>query len=360
MQMLRSQHCGELEKEYLLCRLKICHPHGDVFVRINSTANCRPSHEAINGKIFSLSGSDPRYPKMTSDLEALFHDYNCGHQWAIYHEGLERVFEDPLDGTGYTVEEARAAVGKQRRYENSIRKQKRVVEALKAAGQETTDANRRLSTLQRRLREHIEANSAVCRRERHREQLYDTAQRMKKKARKAARKANVLSIGKAGNIPSNSMKVVGWVNTADEREVAKTIDAVIEGIKGKEVEHAVVIQNDGKILHSVGDVSSVTTNGSCLDNAIILHNHPTQIEGSVSFGEDDYCVLQENEIRLMIAVNEVYKYSVKKLRKLDISYNEAWRDGVIPFYYDDQQHNVMEWLAKNGYVEYKRETVRSH
>lgn len=152
---------------------------GKDLVEVNSTANCRPSHEAINGKIFSLSGSDPRYPKMTSDLEALFHDYNCGHQWAIYHEGLERVFEDPLEGTGYTVEEARAAVGKQRRYENSIRKQKRVVEALKAAGQETTDANRRLSALQRRLREHIEANKAVCRRERHREQLYDTARRMR-------------------------------------------------------------------------------------------------------------------------------------------------------------------------------------
>ena len=157
---------------------------GKDLIEVNSTANCRPSHEAINGKIFSLSGSDPRYPKMTSDLEALFHDYNCGHQWAIYHEGLERVFEDPLEGTGYTVEEARAAVGKQRRYENSIRKQKRVVEALKAAGQETADANRRLSALQRRLREHIEANKAVCRRERHREQLYDTARRMKKKAQK--------------------------------------------------------------------------------------------------------------------------------------------------------------------------------
>lgn len=166
---------------------------GKDLIEVNSTANCRPSHEAINGKIFSLSGSDPRYPKMTSDLEALFHDYNCGHQWAIYHEGLERVFEDPLEGTGYTVEEARAAVGKQRRYENSIRKQKRVVEALKAAGQETADANRRLSALQRRLREHIEANKAVCRRERHREQLYDTARRMKKKARKAARKAETLA-----------------------------------------------------------------------------------------------------------------------------------------------------------------------
>lgn len=163
--------------------LGIAQRTGQDLIEVSSTPNCRPSHEVINGKIFSLSGQDSRYPKWTADLEALTHDYNCGHSVAIYHEGHERVFSDPLEGTGYTVEEARKAFSKQRAYENQIRKQKRVVETLKAAGLDTREANAKLNTLRHRLQRHIDANNKILRRERHREQLYDSAQRMKKLAK---------------------------------------------------------------------------------------------------------------------------------------------------------------------------------
>ncbi len=165
--------------------LGIAQRTGQDLIEVSSTPNCRPSHEVINGKIFSLSGQDSRYPKWTADLEALTHDYNCGHSVAIYHEGHERVFSNPLEGTGYTVEEARKAFSKQRAYENEIRKQKRVVETLKAAGLDTREANAKLNTLRHRLQRHIDANNKILRRERHREQLYDSAQRMKKKLKAA-------------------------------------------------------------------------------------------------------------------------------------------------------------------------------
>ena len=159
--------------------LAVAQRTGQDLIEVNGTPNCRPSHEAINGQVFSISGLDPRYKKWTPDLEALTHDYNCGHRIAIYHESLGSVFRDPLEGTGYTLEEARKAFSKQRAYENQIRKQKRVVEALNAAGLDASEVNAKLNATRHRLRQHIEANSKILHRERHREQLYDSAARMK-------------------------------------------------------------------------------------------------------------------------------------------------------------------------------------
>ncbi len=178
--------------------LGIAQRTGQDLIEVSSTPNCRPSHEVINGKIFSLSGQDSRYPKWTADLEALTHDYNCGHSVAIYHEGHERVFSDPLEGTGYSIEEARKAYAKQRRYENEIRKQKRVMDTLKAAGLETREANARLNVLRHRLQKHIDANSKILRRERHREQLYDSAQRMKKQLKAVSAKPSTPKIANVG------------------------------------------------------------------------------------------------------------------------------------------------------------------
>ena len=197
---------------------------GQDLIEVSGTPNCRPSHEAINGKIFSISGQDRRYPKWTADLEALTHDYNCGHSIAIYHEGMERVFSDPLEGTGYSVEEARKAYAKQRRYESQIRKQKRTVEALKAAGLETREANAQLNALRHRLKKHIEDNSAILRRERHREQLYDSAQRMKKKL------AKVPATPKIAHVSGSAFE------TAVQKVAARGAGATVI-TSGKTIEH---------------------------------------------------------------------------------------------------------------------------
>lgn len=155
---------------------------GQDLIEVNSTPNCRPSHEVINGGVFSISGLNPKYRRWTGDMQALLSDYNCGHEIAIYYPDSGSVFTDPLKGTGYTLEQARKAFAKQRRYENEIRKQKRVVEALKAGGMDTTEANAKLNATRHRLKKHIDENSAILRRERHREQLYDSAQRMKNRS----------------------------------------------------------------------------------------------------------------------------------------------------------------------------------
>ena len=207
---------------------------GQDLIEVSSTPNCRPSHEVINGKIFSISGQDRRCPKWTADLEALTHDYNCGHSIAIYHEGMERVFSDPLEGTGYSVEEARKAYAKQRRYESQIRKQKRTVEALKAAGLETREANAQLNALRHRLKKHIEDNSAILRRERHREQLYDSAQRMKNAKRIVPTPApKKPSVSKVANVSGNAFEKV--VQTVAAKGTGATVFAETSGIQRKSI-----------------------------------------------------------------------------------------------------------------------------
>lgn len=330
---------------------------GQDLIEVSSTPNCRPSHEVINGKIFSISGQDRRYPKWTADLEALTHDYNCGHSVAIYHEGMERVFSDPLEGTGYSVEEARKAYAKQRRYENQIRKQKRTVEALKAAGLETREANAQLNALRRRLKKHIEDNSAILRRERHREQLYDSAQRMKKKLVKRPRLTLRLGVGKGGSA-SQTLKAVIKIDANDKSAINNVVKKAMEAIRNVEVEHAVIIASSGVVYHGVGDAVSVGLDESLLEKSTVVHNHPLQYGESVSFGADDFEALKKGEIAYMVAVSRHYTYEVRVIKPIDISYNEAYRNGVDPFGDRDQQHNVMEWLARNGYIEYKRTRVR--
>lgn len=148
-------------------------------IEVSETRNCRPSHELINGKVFSLSGADPKYPKWDSACDACLHDYNCGHSIRIYNERIGKSFSNAMARSDQgTLEERRELVTRQRALENRIRKQKRTVDALKAAGQDTKPANARLNATRAQLRDLIAANPKVLYRDRHREAVYDSAQRM--------------------------------------------------------------------------------------------------------------------------------------------------------------------------------------
>lgn len=163
-------------------------------IEVNATRNCRPSHELIDGKVFSLSGSDPKYPKWDSACDACLHDYNCGHSIRIFNERLGRRFGTAMARTDAApLEERRELVTQQRALENRIRKQKRTVDALKAAGQDTKEANARLNATRAQLRDLIAANPKVLYRERHREQVYDSAASMANLAAKKQKIADLTS-----------------------------------------------------------------------------------------------------------------------------------------------------------------------
>ena len=159
---------------------KLAARHGLDLVEVNVTPNARPSHADWQGQIYSLSGNHPDYPKFdeacrVGDLVNGIGGYNCKHRYAVTVEGAERAFRDPLEGTGYTPDEARAAVSKQRRLENEVRKAKREVAVVKSQGLDASDVERRVRARQKALRDHIEEHPKLLHREKPRERLYGKA-----------------------------------------------------------------------------------------------------------------------------------------------------------------------------------------
>lgn len=161
--------------------LRIAKRTGANLVEVSWTGNPRKSHHKWEGKIYQLKGSGP-YPnfyracKVGDPVDGIG-GYNCGHKATIYHEGGPRRFSDPLEGTGYTAEEASALTSKQARLENEIRKEKRAAEVLKASGLDATEANRRVMMRQKQLRELIAEHPKVLHRRNWRESIYEKARR---------------------------------------------------------------------------------------------------------------------------------------------------------------------------------------
>ena len=108
---------------------------------------CRP----FEGKVFSLSGTDPKYPPLaTARAGGLWHA-NCRHSSSLYQEGFTKPRGETADPESYKAGQ------KQRRLERKIREQKR----LEAAGlddQAKKKARAKIRNTQAQLREHVDAN----------------------------------------------------------------------------------------------------------------------------------------------------------------------------------------------------------
>lgn len=143
----------EMRQGQLDQTLYIAEKVGDGLVRVNTTANCRESHAVWQGQIYSLTQGHPQYAYFYSachygDPVIGIGGYNCGHRAEVYYEGRPSHFTDPLEGTGLTTEEAREIVTEQRKLQNTIRKTKREIEMLKAAGIDTAGERKRLQIKQ--------------------------------------------------------------------------------------------------------------------------------------------------------------------------------------------------------------------
>ena len=143
--------------------------NGCNYVKGNCTANARPSHAAWQGKVYQIKGSG-KYPNFYSschpgDMRNGIGGYNCGHRVEIWQPGTPFARKDPLEGTGYTTEEARKLTDRQRYYERNIRERKRVIEVLESEGLDTTDERRRLRRAEGKLRDLINEHSSILRRQ---------------------------------------------------------------------------------------------------------------------------------------------------------------------------------------------------
>lgn len=145
-------------------------------VEVTAHLGARPTHQVWQGRIFSLSGTHPKYPEFRSSTGYGTGDglcgWNCRHSFYPYFEGLSK----PV-GVPFTKEENDKVyrdTQKQRAYERAIRQSKRELAALDASRSAASDEalkqkldrefQRKAVTLKRReakLAEHLRASGLL-------------------------------------------------------------------------------------------------------------------------------------------------------------------------------------------------------
>ena len=141
-----------------------CEALGCDLVETSAHIGARPSHEAWQGKIFSLSGTSEKYPPFSvcglGTIDGIC-GINCRHSYYPYFEGTERHYTtDDLDEmakqtvtydgkemTRYDAEE------KLRSMERNVRKYKRRAIVQDAAGIDNTAARAKIGEWQQRARD---------------------------------------------------------------------------------------------------------------------------------------------------------------------------------------------------------------
>ena len=152
---------------------------------------------------------------------------------------------------------------------------------------------------------------------------------------------------------SSQKEELGYV---DPENAERTIKYFADQIRHESVEHAIIIQKDGQVIHYIGDESGVWGIDANLDGAHVLHNHPVE-NGILSFGEDDFIMIRGNQSAIYDLCNEKYDYHVEVIKDMsDLHYNGVywWPSDEKIATGDDYQHLVMEALAERGYIRYER------
>lgn len=129
-------------------------------VEVSAHSGARPTHAIWQGKIYSRSGTHPKYPDFVKSTGygtgPGLGGWNCRHSFYPYFEGTSPTYTDEelaemnapkysYNGKKLTEYEATQI---QRYHERQIRKYKRQIAGLKAAGQPTEDAAAKLRSWQ--------------------------------------------------------------------------------------------------------------------------------------------------------------------------------------------------------------------
>ncbi len=175
-------------------QLKLAQELGCEFMEITAHADARPSHAVWQGQIVSLEGregylslDDVGYGR----VDGIF-GVNCRHGWGPWREGAACAWsEDKLrelnepkyeyNGQKLTAYEASQT---QRNIERNIRRWKREYTAMKAAGQDTTEASVKLRQWQEKQRDFL--SQTGLKRQSAREQIYGNVETLKRKPLKSA------------------------------------------------------------------------------------------------------------------------------------------------------------------------------
>ena len=126
---------------------------------VSAHSGARPSHAKAQGKQYAKTKRNAKKYKVGfwGDVKDLWEEYGCRHTYTgiilgvsepVYsNKELKKLREETviLDGKKIPLYEA---TQKQRQYENAIRKQKRIVQTLEKAKQDTTEQKAKLRKLQ--------------------------------------------------------------------------------------------------------------------------------------------------------------------------------------------------------------------
>lgn len=327
----------------------------------------RPTHAVWQGKVFSRSGRSAKYPPLVEatgyGTAAGLCGVNCRHRMVPYVEGASKLpdtdYSEQERLTGMTGGEYYAATQAQRRMEAAIRATKREVSVGEAAGADMTAGRVRLGELQSKLRAHCREHH--LRRDYGRELAYGVPGAQPRALKASASVRKVLGRGSGGAAPGEMRSCPGvLVDRRNKAETEAFVAETLRAIVGLDVEHAVVIQKDGRVFHAVGTVDAVTIEGVDLVGAIVMHNHPMVYGEPYAFGKDDYEALCKNpRMTLLLACSGDYRYEMKAGPRIaEVGYDEAERRlPIAEIGVEDLQHLVMRSLDELEAIRYRRKNL---
>lgn len=134
---------------------------GHDLVFVSAHWGARPSHAVWQGRVYSRSGADPRYPALAPatgyGTAGGLCGANCRHTMTPYVEGLSKLPDTDFSAqerlTGMTSDEYYVAMQRQRALERKVREQKRAIALGQGNGCDMAAERYALGRTQARLRE---------------------------------------------------------------------------------------------------------------------------------------------------------------------------------------------------------------
>lgn len=280
-------------------------------VETTAHSGARPEHAMWQGKVFSRSGTHPKYPDFRSSTGygtgPGLGGWNCRHSWFPYFEGISdpaytQAELDEMTAPKYTYNGEKLteyeASQKQRAIERNIRRWKREYKAMEAAGLDTSEAAAKLKRWQDKQKDFI--SQTGLKRQTEREQVEGFGRREAARANAAVKRAKAESI----TVLENTTK---WPTNARGR--LKQDEAMLSK---REKEAAVLYDGNGKtILTKSGTEQRVSFSKSevkMMKGGVLTHNHPY----STTFSWADIDMLRRSQLSEIRATGNTGTYFMRQ------------------------------------------------
>ena len=294
------------------------------------------------------------------------HGYNCRHNHYAWFEGASTIPEEQpeprpviINGKSYDYY---AITQKMRAMERNIRALKREREALNVLGMDTKEISIKIK---RKTQEYldfcenckIKDKSERIRYECKSSDLKKTKAWKKYKTSVFENELKAKTLGAADKVGDGSEPI--HIGQIDADKIEDAVNYFGEQIRNSDIEHLYVIDKAGNVYYNKGTQDTVSVGTIDLKDCIVLHNHPKS-NGIVSFGQDDFLLMRDFQNASYRLVNEKFDYRVDIIKPIDnVTANQLYHGAVSLINTSDyadleMQHLAMEYLKKEGYIEYVR------